>query len=136
MHQSEEMPWLQGAACASTVVALQRQGRMLQVSTPLPWSRQLSFRLQAGVRPGSSGVQESGSTSFKSSCVQRNSQLALAPSLGLTCLLQDEPHFKFCIFFAGALNRDVHLRHIYEQHIDTPSIHIIGEKVRGACLRG
>eukprot|EP00891_Asterochloris_glomerata_P007178 jgi/Astpho2/7178/fgenesh1_pg.00113_%23_20_t len=65
------MGFSQGAACASTVVALQRQGRMLQ----------------------------------------------------------DEPQFKFCIFFAGALNRDVHLRHIYEQHIDTPSIHIIGEKV-------
>ena len=86
----------------------------------------LIFRL-----PGSCGVQEPGSTCFKCSRAHRSSQVAVAPSL---CLLQDVPHFKFCIFFAGALNRDVHLRHIYEQHIDTPSIHIIGDKVRSACL--
>ena len=83
-----------------------------------------------------SGVQEAGSTSFKCCCAHCNSQLAVSPSFSLTSFLQDEPQFKFCIFFAGALNRDVHLKHIYEQHIDTPSIHIIGEKVRGACLQG
>ena len=80
--------------------------------------------------PGSRGMQEPGSTCFKSCCAQA----CISPPHCLTCLLQDEPHFKFCIFFAGALNRDVHLRHIYEQHIDTPSIHIIGEKVRDFCL--